>query len=484
MQVLADVADTSSSPHTGAEPLDGAATIASRNMRMMPPPAADGLRFDSRTIAWETTDRLFREHFEVDHDDVEEVEQNKRQHVKSLVNALNYKGFQSAPEHLMDRSGNMKNLTDEEKQELRNWDSWQQGACGHVEAHLVQPNVDTRVECSAWMVFDEIIKAHRYGHSLSNKTRDKHSKCSQRIKHALHNIKAFAIVRLKLLNCDKISQFATNPAAYALTTQRSHRNNAGRNAKESKDAGDAKASNANKATKPTKTTKVAKDGKSGGNGQPPTRRAAKKNGATARLYLTGAEVSRRKAEKADSDTETAASKNKQGSKTSVATATTNTNATRRSSLAEEQEAGILSRSQQFIVGPTAQLGSGLTPPSPGASFTQPTNFSFMDSLGPLPSTDNWSHTFTKTRTGHNANYGFNSRTSATADPFSGSPFETHSMPPPMRRRRRRADDTGEQSALEAAYQNRYGTGPNVGPAAPTQTNRFVPEDNANKRRRI
>ena len=62
----------------------------------MIPPSIDGLRFDSFAAASASVETMFREAVTIKDDNVLEVEKNKRQHVKSLVDALRHKGFKTA----------------------------------------------------------------------------------------------------------------------------------------------------------------------------------------------------------------------------------------------------------------------------------------------------------------------------------------------------------------------------------------------------
>lgn len=154
-QEAADVADTQTSSRTGNETaLVNAATTDFRETTILPPTGDDGLRFDSRAIACTTTDLFFRQSFELAEDDVEEVEQNQRHYVKLFVDALSHDGFQAVPDHLLDTSGQIQILTDEEKEQVDKWVTWQQRGLGKVKTHMAQPNSDAQVECAAWMILD------------------------------------------------------------------------------------------------------------------------------------------------------------------------------------------------------------------------------------------------------------------------------------------------------------------------------------------
>jgi hypothetical protein len=217
-----------STAHSGDACSDSAAIIEPQYMITVPAPGIDGLRFSSRATAPETCDLLYREVFEIQDDDVVEVKSHKEHHVKSLVKALNYKGFMAAPDTRPVGRGKEKTLNAAEKQA---WLHWQIGACKSVEIRMAQPNADVNLERRAWEVFDEIVKAHSVGFRLSVLTKDEKSKCSQRIKGALQEIESHAILRQKILDGDNISDFAVNPEDYARRTRVTHYNNAERAAK-------------------------------------------------------------------------------------------------------------------------------------------------------------------------------------------------------------------------------------------------------------
>jgi hypothetical protein len=164
-----------STAHSGDASSDNAAIIEPQSTTMLPAPGTDGLRFSSRATASETCDLLYREVFEIKDDDVIEVEHNKRQHVKSFVKALSYKGFMAAPDTRPVGKNQKKTLNAAEKQA---WIDWQNGACKSVDIRMAQPNADVNLERRAWEIFDEIVKAHSVGFRLSNLIKDDESKCS------------------------------------------------------------------------------------------------------------------------------------------------------------------------------------------------------------------------------------------------------------------------------------------------------------------
>ena len=474
-QEAADVADTQTSSRTGNETaLVNAATIDFRETTILPPTGDDGLRFDSRAIACTTTDLFFRQSFELAEDDVEEVEQNQRHYVKLFVDALSHDGFQAVPDHLLDTSGQIQILTDEEKEQVDKWVTWQQRGLGKVKTHMVQPNSDAQVECAAWMILDEIIKVHRNGHRLSTMTTDKHSKCSKRIKNALHEIRALAIVRQKLLVGDKTSDFACSPRSYALATQRTHRNNASRLPKDAKDA---------------------EDSEQNGNVKSQGPRTAKKNGAVARLYMTGSAVSKRKAVETTSEDATTARSHKK----KTCTAAKSPKSKRRSAPAEGH--GTLPCQQQTSTETITQHASGFLPMYPGASLdfqqqafaettTQPTSApspvftgasfpnqmvpSFMDSLGPLSSMFDPTYGFNETGTGSSINDAPDGIAQTFARSFGINPFENYQAPHNTQHPRRRAEAVNEQSRHTADPRYTYDTESNAVPTQPYQAYGNVP----------
>jgi hypothetical protein len=213
-----------SSRYSSAQP-----TIASTSRRpMIPNPPAnesDGLRFDSYANASSVTERLFRRRLTgiPDNDDVDEVERDSRAHVSSIVDALKRNDIFLPPPQSKGRS--TVALTPTQKD---NWKRWQDCAQQFVAVKLSQTHADELIELRAWHIIEEMIKIHRIGYRLISQTMDKKSICSERITKALQAIKDYAIVRKKLLEDDRISDFCGSPEQYASTTVVSLWNNRNR----------------------------------------------------------------------------------------------------------------------------------------------------------------------------------------------------------------------------------------------------------------
>jgi hypothetical protein len=213
-----------SSRYSSAQP-----AIASTSRRpMIPNPPAnesDGLRFDSYANASSVTERLFRRRLSgiPDNDDVDDVERDSRAHVSSLVDALKRNDIFLPPPQSKGRS--TVALTPTQKD---NWKRWQESAQQFVAINLSQPHADELIELRAWDIVEEMIKIHRIGYRLTSQTTDKKSICSERIGKALQAIKDYAIVRKKLLEDDRISDFCGGPEQYASTTVVSLWNNRNR----------------------------------------------------------------------------------------------------------------------------------------------------------------------------------------------------------------------------------------------------------------
>jgi hypothetical protein len=196
--------------------------------------------FDSCDHARAERDRLFRKPLAIAGDDVEEVDQHDGRYVLAIVKALRHKDFLPPPETKKTRAKNadgtkakktaaelIVNLSDSDKAK---WLKWQQDGQAKVEAHLDQPKrkADTLFHYQAWEVVSEVIKIHRQGFLFTNKKTDEELKCSARIEEAVRVIKGYALVRSKLLNGDKISNFCISPQAYAKVTVEAFWNNSGR----------------------------------------------------------------------------------------------------------------------------------------------------------------------------------------------------------------------------------------------------------------
>jgi hypothetical protein len=203
--------------------------IASTSRRpMIPNPPAnesDGLRFDSYANASSVTERLFRRRLTgiPDNDDVDEVERDSRAHVSSIVDALKRNDIFLPPPQSKGRS--TVALTPTQKD---NWKRWQDCAQQFVAVNLSQTHADELIELRAWHIIEEMIKIHRIGYRLISQTMDKKSICSERIAKAFQAIKDYAIVRKKLLEDDRISDFCGSPEQYASTTVVSLWNNRNR----------------------------------------------------------------------------------------------------------------------------------------------------------------------------------------------------------------------------------------------------------------
>jgi hypothetical protein len=288
LQGPGNVTTGSSPPHDGDAYSDSAAIIEPQSMTSVPAPGFDGLRFSSRKTASETCDLLYREVFKIEEDDVVEVEKNEQQYVKSFVRALNCKEFMAAPNtRSVGKSQKQKKTLDPAEKQA--WVDWQNGACENVESRMAQPNADVNLERRAWEVFDEIVKAHKVGLRHSSLTGDNKSKCSQRIAEGLQVIESHAILRQKILDGDKLSDFAVNPQAYARATRFHLWNNHGR----------AEKLKAEKAAKAAREQAAAAAGQTGagntsggqmastaGTGTSHGRRAATSTGAVARRFMS------------------------------------------------------------------------------------------------------------------------------------------------------------------------------------------------------
>jgi hypothetical protein len=222
---VSNVANPSSLAQPSNIPIASAATIPAREKTALPSLGHDGLYFDSYTDAFETVELLLRESLEFAAEDVAVVERDKRQRVKSIVDALLDTGYGAAPDSWKGENNEIKPLDALQKQD---WHDWQQKSCGVVELYMEGTYANETVEYRAWEVFNEIVKVHRTGNRFTGQSVDVGSKCSQSIELAVKYIRDYAIVREKLLNGDNISDFAACPRSYAETTFRSRRNNYGR----------------------------------------------------------------------------------------------------------------------------------------------------------------------------------------------------------------------------------------------------------------
>jgi len=201
----------------------------------------DDLIFDSHDDAVAERERLFRQPLErIDGDDVEEVDQHKREYAVAILKALKHKDFLPPPETKKIRPP--KGAGDKAKKtaadltvslsevDRTKWLRWQKDAQQIVKSHLDQPKrkADTAFGHCAWDIVNEVIKIHRQGFFFTNQKKDQTLKCSARIEGAIQVIKEYARVRAKLLDGDKISNFCISPQAYAKVTLNAFWNNSGR----------------------------------------------------------------------------------------------------------------------------------------------------------------------------------------------------------------------------------------------------------------
>jgi hypothetical protein len=225
-QGLASIAATSRSFQTDEGVHADAAAIMSGANSVLPPPRADGLRFQSYASASAASDRLFRAPIKATDDDVVEVEQNKQRHVRSLLDALKYDSYMPPPYEWRGEQNKVVPLTEERKVD---WVVWQDRARESCRSWMKMPDIDVKLECAAWEIFEEILKVHRTGAKLSKQTKTKKSMiCSQRVQEAVQTLRDWALVRLNMINNHKIPIFAANPIGYAHKTYCYRRNNSGR----------------------------------------------------------------------------------------------------------------------------------------------------------------------------------------------------------------------------------------------------------------
>jgi hypothetical protein len=399
----ANATTTPSSSHVGDASHAGAAAIVPQDTGALPPPGIDGLRFDSYATASAASDIIFRAPVKAADDDIVEVEQSKTHHVKSLMDALKHDGFMPPPDEWLGEKNKVKALDETQKDD---WRRWQEGALKSIRAYLKMPNIGVKLECTAWEIFEEILKVHRTGSKYAKQAKGSTSrKCSQRVQDAIAVMQKFAIVRLKLLNGDKIPNFSGNPEGYAKVTYRSCRNNCGRRKKndqqtaddgadESQGASEAgKSGESGEAVGPAGSVGAGKDVGAGAdavtNAAVATgtcvvqgRRGASENGAVAHLFMSSAEVRerKRKAEKAVNGGCANASGHQKQS------AVTTTKNTRKLPSSVDEHASVSSGEMHPI-----NRSSMLPPPRPsydssGTPWSQPTQSDHNGSMAPPPST--------------------------------------------------------------------------------------------------
>jgi hypothetical protein len=219
-QPLPSAAGGPSASYTGSSSPVDATTIAPTTT--IPPLGTDGLRFDSYAAAFATVDPMFRDLITIKDDDVLEVMQNKRKHVRSLVDAMRHSGLMSAADYKNTEQGRNQTV------DSQAFEYWQNGASEIVKAHLTMPRVDEKIECVAWELFEEIVRVHRTGFHFTKETADTRTKCSKRIEDTVGVIKSFALVRQKLLERGNINDLAANPMAFASAIAQYHRSNSKR----------------------------------------------------------------------------------------------------------------------------------------------------------------------------------------------------------------------------------------------------------------
>jgi hypothetical protein len=225
-QTPARVAATPGSPHADDNAHADAATIVPRPNTVLPPPGIHGLRFESYPAASAASDHLFRAPVNATDDDVGEVKLNKQRHVRSLIDALRCDSYMSAPYEWRGDKNQMVPLTEERKDD---WVVWQDRALNSCRSWMKMPEIDVKLECVAWEIFEEILKVHRTGAKLSKLTKARKSgKSSQRIQEAVQALRDWALVRLNMINNHKIPNFAANPKGYAHKVYCYRRNNSGR----------------------------------------------------------------------------------------------------------------------------------------------------------------------------------------------------------------------------------------------------------------
>ena len=316
-QRATSIAAAPGSPQANDSAHADAVAIVPRANTALPPPGLDGLQFASYEAASAANDSMFRAPVMAPAraigDDVVEVEQRKRLHVKSLVDALKHDGFMPPPEGWKGKDNRMVTQTQENKEDLV---AWQERERASVRGWMKMPTIDVKLECMAWEIFEEILKVHRTGAKLSKKsTGSKSKKSSQRVQEAVKTLRDWANVRLKAINFDKIPNFAANPQGYAHATFINRRCNSKRASNKKQEAADLEAAGSDEAGKADET---GEGGEAGGTGKAVEavekavkkagatvatatgRRGASENGAIAHQCMPSVEVRQRK-RKAESD---------------------------------------------------------------------------------------------------------------------------------------------------------------------------------------
>ena len=267
-----NVVSRSGSSNSGYASPASAAIITPLPTIAVSTPETDGLQFDSYESACATVDPLFRGRIDVKatDDDILEVENNDKQYVKLLVDALKHEAWMREEEFRKAISGVQTPSTASNKQD---WEAWQEKTFGVVEGHFTMPNFEARVERIAWAILEEILTVHRKGFRLTTLTADRTSNCSQRVMLTVKSIKSTAMVRQMILEGCDLSDLAAGPLAYARNSATNRRNNSGRSANVQANGG---------------------GNVGGGNVQPRTKKSpAEVLGATAERYMPRAQIARK-----------------------------------------------------------------------------------------------------------------------------------------------------------------------------------------------
>ena len=278
----ANAESRSGSSNSGSDSPASAAVSAPHPTTAKSTPEADGLQFTSYADAFAKVDPMFRDRVKVKptDDDIVEVEQNAGHYVKLLVDALSCEDYMDAEDFRTTMTGVKKPST---AADVQAWDDWQDDTLEVVDGHFTMPNIEARVECIAWAIYEEILKVHRVGFRFTTLTADRKSKCSQRVMLAARAIRSTVMARQRILEGCDLSDLAAGPTAYASSTARNRRNNKGRKDKaQANGGGNVGAGNA---------TATAQ-----GRGQ--SSRSAKVSGAIAQRYMSrGTMALQKKAEK-------------------------------------------------------------------------------------------------------------------------------------------------------------------------------------------
>jgi hypothetical protein len=448
-QGLPSVAGGPSASYTGpSSPVD-ATTIAPTTT--VPPLGTDGLRLESYEAAFVTVDPMFRDPVTIKDDDVFGVVQDKRRHVKLLVDAMKHGGCMTAVDYKKTEQGRNQAV------DAQAFDYWQNGASEIVKAHLTMPRVDEKIECVAWEIFENFLRVHRTGFRFTKETADIKTKCSKRIEDTVRVIKGFALVRQKLLERGNIHDLATNPMAFVSAIAQYHRNNYKR---------------------PKSTVQ--------------NRRGAKAEGAIGKAYMSRAEykdwIKATKAEAKVAGGNRATNVN--GQQESRRKAAMNTIPASGSTPEVEEGSNTLMANNQEVQRPPALLILGM-----GASLLEPTQPQGYEAAG--PPRFGIDHFFDFDRdlgagfTGNSMSHGgfdHGVRDGASfgdftfEDPINGTSFSDQQAPRGAQYQSRGGGDPSHPSQLAAVYGS-YDTLADVGATGSSQIYGAAPGAAPNKRRR-